>query len=131
MHKHLEYSFGNFEDDVQLIRISAAETSLSGADPFGQVKGGVIELSGFVANIQISTMQRMVANWGTRSTKNGWEHDSYSADDVGLHSNDSWGYCLAVLKGTVDELKMSVTAVQGLWIEPTWRRCGEYRRRGC
>jgi hypothetical protein len=140
MHDHQSFRAEQMERDMLIINICNAETSLVSNDPFGQVEGGSIKVSGFVTNVPVATVRRIITDWGACVTKNHWKHVIYCEDDLCLPFDDSNGIFLAILKSTIEltgifngsfsEEDRSVATVQGLWLEPTGSKAGEYRRRG-
>lgn len=139
LHHHLDSRRYHLEDDQPLIEIHAAETQPDVNDPFGQVEGGTLTLTGSMLKLKVSDVQTMMEDWsrtsaadewGRPSIPENWEYYVYCEDDLWTHLQDHSAYFLAVLKGKTNEHGVSIVVLQGLLLELTGHKRGEYRRRG-
>lgn len=134
LHRHLQNAEG-IEHDLELIQVSSTHVSLASADPFGQVSGGRIELSGYIMTARWSAVSdwesrcRARAQDGSEESLASLERDIYLVKDGDRYDRNEI-YCLPIIKGDVKVYDKMRATVQGLMMEPTGHAPGEYRRLG-
>ena len=100
--------------ELPVVKIIAAETSLVGPDAFGQVTGGTIRLSSVILKSHESSIPK------------------YLYPDYACSFTDASIFWLAILRtdNNPHDPRNPPPGIEGIWIEPTGRVIGEYRRRG-
>lgn len=113
-----------------LIDIRNAETFLVSDDGFGQVTGGVVQLSGFIGCIPILSNSPFNTDSTAASVD---QHVSHAQDDFGSTPDRSLVYILPIRHAFASYSRPETTfenILVALWIEPTGKAAGEYTRRG-
>ena len=106
-----------------LIKIVSVDLELETQDPFGQVRGGRLQIEGPL----MKTTLRCTRNGRTEYRKRHWLGDSLAniMPDVGDFQDGSEVHCLPI-----EWVSNEDPAVYGLLVEQTHKKKGEYRRKG-
>lgn len=119
------------EADLAVVSVCSAQTSLVTSDPFGQVSSGCIKIFSCLITWDLSAVYLAISKWvDTFPYSEGWDYFIYIRDDFEYWSPDRKAYCLPLIKRRVHWRELMIPTVQGLWVEPTGLRHGEYKRRG-